>query len=78
MVKVSFSKDQLYEIEKRFDILAGEIQMFFNISLSKLDLLKDEKKKQEIISKVMDECVKGHDMYRTISAICQKERLNMR
>ena len=73
-MKYEFNNDQLFMIEKVFDNVAHDTQRAFADTVSKLNLLKESKKKQRFINKLLDECVKAYDMCRTISAICENNR----
>jgi len=64
-----FTNNELKEIEKQFDIKAGEIlgnQAHLTNALTKI---KSEKLDAHL-SKIFDESVDAFDIYRTISAKC--------
>jgi len=68
----NFTKNELFEIEKGFDMLASQVveSLARRIdALSKIKGLGDE-----FCAKQISEYTKTYDVYRTISAKCQYER----
>lgn len=71
---MEFTNEQLKEIEKQFDILAGQVGVYLARVIFSL---KEHKKADKFINKLIDEAIESFDAYRTISAIAdkmQKER----
>lgn len=68
-----FTKDELFEIEKVFDSLAGQFSHATADILTKLSLVKANKLK----NKILEESVITFDIYRTISTKCQKARTGL-
>lgn len=72
---MQFSKEQLKEIEKVFDIMAGKVAGEHAYFINTFTKIKIEKA-TEHLNKLFDEYVDTFDMYRTISAVAstmQKE-----
>ena len=64
----SFTKEELYEIEKVFDnITSNHIARFAEI-VCKLQRYDNEVKVKELLDKLFTESVDCFDLYRTISA----------
>lgn len=64
---MEFTKNELKEIEKIFDIQAGYMGKFHAELITSFDRIKS-KKKDKFMSKLFNEMVDVFDTYRTISA----------
>lgn len=65
--KMEFTKEELHEIEKGFDILAGLHSNRMAEIIFKLQPLTNKKAKK-YTDRLFDCAVEAHDIYRTISA----------
>lgn len=70
-MKYEFTKDELFEIEKQFDILAGINIKNTGEILSKI---QQNECSNEFIKRLVESQVKSFDVYRIISAKCEMIR----
>lgn len=68
-MKIEFTSDELYEIERWADKDSAQAIMVCAEVIPKLDLTD-----KEFAQKRFSDFVKGYDMYRTIAAKCQMAR----
>ena len=73
-IRVEFSKDELFEIEKAFDITAWNTKNDLAISVERLGKLPAGIKRDLLIDTLLSQAIRAYDQCRTISAICQKAR----
>ena len=70
---MDFTKKELYEIEKIMDMQAGVLQeQMARVANSLHTISKD--KADKWMDKTFDSYVRSYDMFRTISAKCEKNR----
>lgn len=68
---MEFTKEELYEIETRFDHHAGATAHVMGILTQRLSINQKAKK---LLDRILDEAVDNYDMFRTISAKCKLMR----
>jgi hypothetical protein len=71
---MEFDKNQLYEIEKVFDYMAGQVLETTTKQITALQIIENK----EFLHKIFQENAKYYDLCRSISAICEKIRENFR
>lgn len=64
---MEFTKDELYEIEKVFDIWCDQQMQVFIQRIKSATEIKADK----LVRKLFDEMYKMYDLHRTISAKCE-------
>lgn len=75
---MKFTKKELYEIEKMFDISAGHLTDAHARMMNIVSpLAKNGNKVEKHLHKLFDEHVEAWDVYRTISAKASKMRENV-
>jgi hypothetical protein len=68
---MNFTKEELFEIEKRFDNLAGQCLSGFAEITNIMLKLPEGEDRNKFISKVFNEHTQSYDLFRTISAKCR-------
>ena len=67
---LDFTKDEIYEIEKTFDLYATQIIHQHRDIL----LLMNKLEKNDKLGQILDEVMKSHDIARSISKKCEDVR----
>jgi hypothetical protein len=69
VIKIEFTKEELKEIEKLFDFVAGQTTINFTKVMETLDKVKDSKKAKE---EFFEDFLKAYEVSRQISAKASK------